>query len=114
MRSDLRAHDARAEDGGLPNENARLRHVQELPSPSSEKRRAAGCDSAARAATLDALPRLLGRVGQLEADDVDIAPVGTADQSVGSGASRVLVHARIAHEDVCPGKIDRNAGGVLV
>src|SRR2546423_11954534 len=75
-----------------------------------KKRRAAGCDAAARTANLDALPRLLGRVGQLEADDVDIAPVRPADQTVGGGASVVLIHVGIADEDVRPGEVDRQAG----
>src|SRR5207247_9968670 len=107
MRGDLRAHDARAENGGLPNENARLRHVQELCSTSSKTRRAAGWDAAARTANLDALPRLLGRVGQLEADDVDIAPVRPADQTVGGGASVVLIHVGVADEAGRPGEVDR-------
>ena len=36
VRGDLRAHDARTEDGGLANEDARLRHVQGLHSTSSK------------------------------------------------------------------------------
>src|SRR5258708_8797473 len=58
--------------------------------------------------------RSLGRVGQLEADDVDIAPVRAADQAVGRGAALVLIHAGIAYEEISPGEIDRKTGRILV
>src|SRR5258706_4909152 len=58
--------------------------------------------------------RSLGRVGQLKADDVHVAPVRAADQAVGGRAPLVLIDAGVANPNVGIGEIDRQARRELV
>src|SRR6266568_2914203 len=57
--------------------------------------------------------RSLGRVGQLKADDVHVAPIRAADQAVGGRAPLVLIDARVANPNVGIGEIDRQAGRAI-
>src|SRR6185295_2916649 len=58
--------------------------------------------------------RLLERVRQLQADDVDVVLVRAADQTVGRRASRILVDVGILDENIRPREIQRDGRRVLV